>query len=286
MAWLKKIFYLLVSVASWMMANAEEDIPKAENVHWVSLDFKTLLKWTVAPSNYSFSVQYIWEHGDEWKSSSNCIRISETECDLSDELQPPNREFSADVQTEPEDDLHYDVDEFPHTFSAPFNPYQQSEISAPEFTVELLEEGKASVTIEDPLTSFHKYGTQLSIRDILKNDLQYKISYYKSGSTGKRDIVTKSNKGEVAALDVGQSYCFMVAAYIPARPKAHQQGAWSIQQCTPGQTNILQELSLGALVGGLFILVVVLVVIITVTVLCCRRRNGGSPATYQSSAVV
>ncbi|XP_077580906.1 tissue factor-like isoform X2 [Stigmatopora nigra] len=269
-----------------MSTKYEEDIPKAENVHWVSLDFKTLLKWTVAPSNYSYSVQYIWEHDDQWTSSSNCIKMHQTECDLSEELQPPNREFSADILTEPDDQLEYDPDDFPHTFSPPFNPYQQSEISAPEFTVELLEEGKVSVTIEDPLTSFHKYGIQLSIRDILKNDLQYKISYYKSGSTGKRDIVTKSKTGEVAGLDVGQSYCFMVAAYIPSRPKVHQQGAWSIQQCTPGQTNILQELSLGALMGGLFILLVVLVVIITVTVLCCRRRNARSPTTYQSSAVV
>ncbi|XP_057713752.1 tissue factor-like [Corythoichthys intestinalis] len=282
---LRKVLYLGVYMASWMIVIAVEDSPRAENVRWVSLDFKTLLKWTAAPSKYTFTVQFTWEHSDQWMKSPNCIQITETECDLSNELQPRNREYTADILTESDDDVDYGLDEFPHTLSPSFNPYQQSEISAPEFTVEVVEEGKASVTIEDPLTSFHKNENQLSIRDILKNDLQYKISYYKSGSTGKRDIITKSNRGEVAGLDAGQSYCFMVAAYIPSRSKPYQQGAWSIQQCTPGQTNVFQELSLGALVGGLFILVIVLITIITVTVLCCKRRNRSSQ-TYQSSTVV
>ncbi|XP_061551075.1 tissue factor-like isoform X2 [Phycodurus eques] len=284
MASLKQILYLGVCMSAWMITAADEHAPKAENVRWVSLDFKTLLTWTPTPSNYTFTVQYSWDDSD-WMKSPNCIQISETECDLSKELEPLHRTFIADIQTEPVDNTDFELDEFPHTYSPPFTPYGQSEISAAEFTVEVAEEGRASVTIEDPLTSFHKYGKQLTIRDILKNDLQYKISYYKSGNTGKRDIIFNSNRGEVSGLDAGQSYCFMVAAFIPSRSKLYQQGAWSIQQCTPGQKNVLQELSLGALVGGLFILVTVLIVIITVTVLCCRRRNRTSQMS-QSSTVI
>ncbi|XP_061652837.1 tissue factor-like isoform X2 [Phyllopteryx taeniolatus] len=254
MASLKQILYLGVCMSAWMITVADEHAPKAENVRWVSLDFKTLLMWTPTPSNYTFTVQYSWT-------------------------------FVADIQTEPVHNTDFELDEFPHTNSPPFTPYGQSEISAAEFTVEVAEEGRVSVTIEDPLTSFHKYGKQLTIRDILKNDLQYKISYYKSGNTGKRDIIFKSNRGEVSGLDPGQSYCFMVAAFIPSRSKLYQQGAWSIQQCTPGQKNVLQELSLGALVGGLFLLAIVLIVIITVTVLCCRRRNRTSRMS-QSSTVI
>lgn len=58
-------------------------------------------------------------------------------------------------------------------------------ISAVKFTVEALDDGRIIVNITDPLTSIHRRGKQLSIRDVLKNDLKYKISYYKSGSTGK-----------------------------------------------------------------------------------------------------
>lgn len=34
--------------------------PKAENVRWVSLDFKTILTWTTIPSPYTYSVKYYW----------------------------------------------------------------------------------------------------------------------------------------------------------------------------------------------------------------------------------
>ncbi|XP_061696320.1 tissue factor-like isoform X1 [Syngnathoides biaculeatus] len=325
---LKKILYFGVCMSAWMITVADYDAPKAENVHWVSLDFKTLLRWTARPSNYTFTVQYSWDDSD-WMKSPNCIQISETECDLSSELEALQRAFIADIQTEPADSTDYELDELPHTHSPRFNPYKQrvleeiqavigqevypqpdlvasqlqdtqrqttvaqmtdiktihGEISAAEFTVEVVEEGRVSVNIKDPLTSFHKYGKQLTIRDILKHDLQYKISYYKSGNTGKRDIRFNSNRGEVSGLDAGQSYCFMVAAFIPSRSKLYQQGAWSIQQCTPGQKNVFQELSIGALVGGLFILVIVLIVIITVTVLCCRRRNRTSQMS-QSNTVI
>ncbi|XP_061551076.1 tissue factor-like isoform X3 [Phycodurus eques] len=188
MASLKQILYLGVCMSAWMITAADEHAPKAENVRWVSLDFKTLLTWTPTPSNYTFTVQYSWDDSD-WMKSPNCIQISETECDLSKELEPLHRTFIADIQTEPVDNTDFELDEFPHTYSPPFTPYGQSEISAAEFTVEVAEEGRASVTIEDPLTSFHKYGKQLTIRDILKNDLQYKISYYKSGNTGKIQTV-------------------------------------------------------------------------------------------------
>ncbi|XP_061746177.1 tissue factor-like isoform X2 [Nerophis ophidion] len=256
---MKIALYLGVCMAAWTLTRADDAAPKAENVRWMSLDFKTILLWTSPPSHYTFTVKYSWI-------------------------------FTADVLTEPESDEHL-LDELPHTYSPPFNPYTQSEISAAEFHVEVLEEGRVSVLIQDPLTSFHPHGKQQSVKDVLKDDLHYKISYYKSGNTGKRDIISKSNRAEVSGLDAGQSYCFMVAAFIPSRAPAYRQGAWSMQQCTPGQTNILQELSLGALVGGLLVILLVLVVIITVSVLCCRRRRRRRRRTppeqnYQTSTVV
>ncbi|XP_061925650.1 tissue factor-like [Entelurus aequoreus] len=283
MACWKRALYLGVCMSAWILTRADDSAPKAENVRWISLDFKTLLMWTSSPSHYTFTVKYSWDEGD-WFESPNCIDISERECDLSVDLEPIDRTFTADVLTEPESDEHL-PEELPHTYSPPFNPYTQSEISAAEFDVEVLEEGRVSVVIKDPLTSFHQKGKQLSVKDVLKDDLQYKISYYKSGNTGKRDIISKSNRAEVSGLDAGHSYCFMVAAFIPTRAPAYRQGTWSMQQCTPGQKNVLQELSLGALVGGLFVILLVLVVIITVSVLCCRRRTPPEQ-NYQTSTVV
>lgn len=58
--------------------------------------------------------------------------------------------------------------------------------------------------------------------------------------TSQRDIISDSSTAEVSKLDAGQRYCFMVAAFIPSRPKSTQQGAWSNQQCTPEGSSVVQ----------------------------------------------
>ncbi|XP_070775355.1 tissue factor-like isoform X1 [Enoplosus armatus] len=326
MASLKTLLYLGICLSAWIITTADNNfVPKAEQVHWVSLDFKTILTWTTKPSNYTYTVLYsglnkspdpdqardrrlsecravcglfsiegiillfchvtIRDEGN-WRESPDCIRVSESECDLTNYLVPFDRTYSADIQTEPAS-MHndYDLDLFPHTYSLTFNPYRESNISAVKFTVEDAGEGRAIVNITDPLTSVHQGGKQLSIRDVLRKDLKYKISYYKSGSTGKRDITSDTSMAEVSELDAEQSYCFMVAAYIPSR-KTTQLGAWSLQQCTHG--HVPQEWSLGAWVGGVFILLTVLIILVTVTVLCCKccRQRNKTLHTPQSSALV
>lgn len=284
MASVKTVLYLGVCLSAWIITSAGGNlVPKAENVRWVSLDFKTILTWTAIPSNYKYTVVYS-RAGSDWMDSQHCIRVSESECDLTFDLVPYDRSYTADIKTEPETlDYDYDLEEFPHTDAPPFNPYRESNISAVNFTVQAVDE-KIMIHIIDPLTSIHQTGKQLSIRDILKKDLKYKISYYKAGSTGKRDIISDSSTAEVSGLDAGQSYCFMVAAFIPSRAKGTQQGAWGIQQCTPGEPNIVQDLSLGAWVGIVFIMLTVLIIIITVTVLCCKCCRQKNPS--QSSAPV
>ncbi|XP_054452524.1 tissue factor-like [Anoplopoma fimbria] len=285
MASLKTVLYLGVCLSAWIITTADENFaPKEESIHWVSLDFKIVLVWTTIPSDYKYSVLYSSDDS-VWKQS-HCIRISDSECDLTEELKPLDRTYTAIIRTEPDDDNDYDYDpDVSHDSKSPsFNPYRESNISVVNFNVVVVNENSVIVNITDPLSGEHDTGRQLSIRDILKKDLKYKISYYKSGSTGKRDIISNSTTAEVSKLDAGQIYCFMVAAFIPSRPKSTQLGPWSIQQCTPGDVYVLQELSLAACIGAVFILLTVLVIIVTVTVLCCRRRRQRN--TFQSSAPV
>ncbi|XP_028284204.1 tissue factor-like isoform X1 [Parambassis ranga] len=221
----------------------------------------------------------------DWTESPDCIDISETECDLTNHLIPLDRMYSADIKTEPPSTVDIDPDELPHTYSPLFNPYRESNISALKFTVESVRDGRVTVNITDPVTSIHKHGKQLSIRDILKNDLKYKISYYKSGSTGKRDIIFASSMANISGLDAGHSYCFMVAAFIPSRPKPSQHGVWSTQVCTSSNETVLKDLSFEAWIGVAFILLAALIIIITVSVLCCRQRNK-MLRTSQTSAPI
>lgn len=54
-----------------------------------------------------------------------------------------------------------------------------------EFRIHTVDDHRVIVNITDPLTGLHESGKHFSIRDVLNKDLKYKISYYKSGSTGK-----------------------------------------------------------------------------------------------------
>ncbi|KAE8291481.1 hypothetical protein D5F01_LYC11089 [Larimichthys crocea] len=286
MASLKTLLNLGVCLSVWIITTADEGAaPKAENVRWVSLDFKTILTWTVKPSVYTYSVRFS-EGNSDWRETLDCTKVTDSECDLTNLLHPLDRNYTADIITEP---LDSDDEEFPHTETErPFNPYKESNISAVEFTLEPLNESTMIVNITDPLSSIHVGKKQLTIRGVLKNDLKYKISYHKSGSTGKRDYISNTSVAEVSKLDAGENYCFMVAAYIPSRTKATQLGARSVQQChsTPGHKDILPEVSPGALIGGIFISLTVLIIIIVVTVLCCRQRNKDLNISQQSSAPI
>ncbi|XP_029308677.1 tissue factor-like isoform X1 [Cottoperca gobio] len=238
MASLKTGLYLGVCLCAWIITTADDNgVPRAENVRWVSLDFKTILNWTTEASDHVFTVRYSSDDSD-WTDSDDCIRVSESECDLTHTLKPLNRPYSADIITEPAI-MDYDIslEMLTHEYSSVFNPYLESNISAVNIIVEALDESTVIVNITDPLTSVHHYDKQLSLRDILKKDLKYKITYYKSGSTGKRDIISDTNMAVLSQLDAGQSYCFMAAAFIPSRPKRTQHGAWSVHQCIPGGKN-------------------------------------------------
>ncbi|XP_035526844.1 tissue factor-like [Morone saxatilis] len=287
MASLKSVVPLGVCLSAWIITiGAQNSLLQAQNVHWVSLDFKTILTWTTEGSDLTYTVLYSWDKAD-WLESADCIQMLDTECDLTHNLIPYDRTYTADIQTEHEMP-DYPEEELNHVYSPQFNPYKESNISAVNFTVEKVNKSTVIVSITDPLTSIHERGKQLSIREILKSDLHYKIIYYKSGSTGKREVTSDSSEVEVSQLDPGQSYCFMVAAYIPSRPKTTQHGAWSRQRCTPGSNDPLQEWSLGAWVGVIFILITVFIIIVTVTILCCKccRQRNKTLQTSQSSAAI
>ncbi|XP_068605302.1 tissue factor-like [Brachionichthys hirsutus] len=284
----KTPLYLGICLSAWITATAENNIePKADNVRWVSLDFKTILTWTIEASAHTYTVLHS-EDDRDWEENPDCIRLREPECDLTNYLEPLDRTYAADVRTEPAT-VDYDdiLEELPHTYSPPFNPYRESNISAVEFTVAFADESRVIINITEPLTGLHRQGKQLSIRDVLKKDLKYKISYYKSGSSGKRDVISDSSLAEVSNLEAGEGYCFMVAAFIPSRPRNTQHGAWSAQLCASRGSNVLRELSLGAWVGVVFTLIMVLVTTVTVMVLCCRcYQQRHSVHTTQSSVPI
>lgn len=46
---------------------------------------------------------------------------------------------------------------------------------------------------------------------------------------------------ELTNLDKGESYCFMVAAYIPSRSAEKRLGDWSKPKCSPRESKTIFE---------------------------------------------
>ncbi|XP_013869562.1 tissue factor [Austrofundulus limnaeus] len=288
MAAVGTLLYLGAWMSAWSITAAVSSSPvKLENIRWLSLDFKTVLTWTCScsPADYNYTIWFSQGETVDWMESLDCIQTPHFECDLSEDLKPMDRNYRADIRVE-HHSFDDDFDENPHMFSPPFNPYRQSNISAVQFSLVNVNKTTVIINITDPVTSFHHQGKQSTIRDVLKKDLKYKILYYKAGSTREREVVSDSSTATVSGLEAGLGYCFMVAAFIPKRPKPRQHGAWSQQQCSQADTHILQELSFGAWVGIVLTLLVVFVIIITVSVIYCRRRNKRNTSRHTSSSPI
>uniref|UniRef100_A0A8C7VPS0 Tissue factor n=1 Tax=Oncorhynchus mykiss TaxID=8022 RepID=A0A8C7VPS0_ONCMY len=256
------------------------DYPKAQNVSWLSINFKTLLLWDPEPTNYSYTVEYS-VIGQKRKKNQHCIRTMETECDLSNSLVDLKAIYSADVLSKPLLGVNSDLIEFPHTRSERFTPYNDTLIGRPEFKIEVSKDKrKITLYVEDPLTAlFNKQNQQRTIRDVFADELQYKVTFGKATSTGKKTKISASSQIELDRRDVdpGVSYCFNVQAYIPSRSTDKQLGELSQRQCSPGDDkSVFEEYGIGVIATFILLIIMIIVVAIGVTVVCCKRRRNAN----------
>ncbi|KAL4635106.1 tissue factor-like [Arapaima gigas] len=254
-----------------LLGETSGDFPKATNVTWSSLNFKTILMWRPEPTNYSYTVEFSIT-GKNRDRNPHCIKTTDTECDLTNMLTQLNETYTADVISEPKQGVTSDVVEFPHTRAAPFCPYKNSSIGQPDFNIQVnKDESKITLFIIDPVSAIYKDGRQLNMRDIFKNDLKYKVIYRKAGTTGKREKISDSSVLELD-VDKGMSYCFNIQAYIPSRVTGTQLGELSTSQCSPaGDKPFYEEYSIGVISGAILAVLAILITALVLTVVCCRR---------------
>ncbi|XP_062338164.1 tissue factor-like isoform X1 [Osmerus eperlanus] len=267
---------------------AERDhFPAASDLTWVSFNFKTILQWGPQPSNFSYTVEFS-QLGENRKRNPHCIRTSDTECDLTNDLRLLRATYSADVLSEPLPGVTSDLVEFPFARAPQFNPYTDTLIGRPEFRVEWGEDRtRVRLLVSDPPTPLFREGVMQSIRDVFLKDLHYRVRYNKAGSTGKKEQTSRKSEVEVGGLDRGQSYCFRVAAYLPSRPAERRLGQWSRPQCSGGDRSIFQEFSTGVIVGAIFILLTFLILTLLLVGLCCRCccRHGDKTSSKEDLAM-
>ncbi|KAK1795119.1 hypothetical protein P4O66_010296 [Electrophorus voltai] len=254
---------------------ASETFPRAQNVTWISFNFKTLLTWSPKPTNYSYTVEFS-QRGQNRERTPLCIQTSNTECDLTTALSNLKGKYIAEVQSEPVRGVSSDLTEFPHTASNWFCPFNDTIIGRPEFKIAVNEDQRTiTVHVKDIETALLNGQKQRqSIRDIFKDDLQYKVYYRKAKSSGKKDKVSMSSTIELTGLDKGVSYCINVQAYIPSRSVGKQYGELSHVQCSPEEhKSIFDEYSLAVIASAILVIVVIISVVIAVILVCCKRQQ-------------
>ncbi|XP_041670269.1 coagulation factor IIIa [Cheilinus undulatus] len=255
--------------------SASGSYPRAQNVTWQSVNFKTLLTWQPKPApDYTYTVDYYGNDGNK-KRNTHCIRSSDTVCDLSSSLTDVKDCYTADVSSEPPLGVTSDLVEFPHTSSPRFCPYTDTDIGRPDFKVEVSKDKRTTTLyVTDPLTARFKDGRQLNIRDIFSDELKYKVTYRKNKSSGKKFYISDTNRIELTTLDRGESYCFEVQAFIPSRSINKQLGELSIPQCSDDDgTSLLEEYSVVTIAVFILLFLLLIGIIIAVTVVCYKRRQ-------------
>ncbi|KAK2870269.1 hypothetical protein Q8A67_024661 [Cirrhinus molitorella] len=265
----------LVLVLFFMKACASEIYPKAQNVTWSSINFKSILTWSPKPTNYSYTVEFS-ESGQDRERTPHCIQTMGTECDLTAKLKKLQAYYSADILSESLRGVSSDLVEFPHVSSAKFSPYYETVIGRPEFKIEVSsDKNKMTLHVTDvPTALFDENNNRLNIRDVFKDKLQYKVTYRKAKSTGKKEEISKSSVVELTDLDRGVSYCFYVQAFLPFRAIDKQHGEISQVQCSPEEnTSIFEEYGVGVIAGAILIIIFAITAIIIVIVMCYRRKK-------------
>ncbi|XP_062377624.1 coagulation factor IIIa [Sardina pilchardus] len=249
--------------------------PRATNVTWSSINFKTLLSWGPKPDGYSYTVEFS-AVGENRDRSPHCIQTAETECDLTQQLKALKSTYIANVLSEPLRGVTSDLVEFPYTASQKFCPYTDTIIGKPDFNFTVSKDTrKITIHVIDPLTAiFDGQSRRLSIRDVFGDDLEYSVTYQRAGSTGKKQQTTKTNVIELTHLDKGESYCLRVEAVIPSRDFNQQRGELSKTKCTPNtKKGIFDEYGIGAIAGVIFTILAIIIIVIVVTVVCCKRQR-------------
>ncbi|XP_053529647.1 tissue factor isoform X2 [Ictalurus punctatus] len=244
-------------------------LPRAQNLTWTSFNFKTILTWS-SDTDHTHTVEFS-RVGRNRQRNPHCIRISHPECDLTDDLSDLKAAYTADVLTEL---MTFDPTELPFTQSKRFCPYNDTVIGAPQFSVEMDENGTIVLHMAEQQTALYRDGRHLTLRDVFKHDLKYSIIYNKAGSTGTKQTVVSDSEVVMKDVERGPSYCFRVAVFIASRRANRKLAKWTLPKCSPALTSdLFTELDPVLVSAGLLVIAALLIIVIVVIVCCCRRRG-------------
>ncbi|KGL74412.1 Tissue factor, partial [Tinamus guttatus] len=244
-------------------------LPTAVNITWSSINFKTILRWQPKPSDYFYTVEIL---GHTSNTQRKCILTTETECDVTDVLRNVKETYTAHILSVTSARMD-NFEQPPYATSEKFTPYNQTILGKPEIQNYTQKDSKMSIVFKDPLTPYmFPNGSFQSIRDIFKNDLEYKLYYWKDQSSGKKDAITRSDKFEINVENT-KNYCFYIQGIIPSR-RENRAGQESMVLCTSVGRNILDEYGTEVFIIIAVVAIAVLTLAIVLPVILCKRKRA------------
>ncbi|XP_038649820.1 coagulation factor IIIa [Scyliorhinus canicula] len=238
------------------------------NLKWTSFNFRTTLQWESTSNGAVYTVRVRGVQTD-WARKRECTRIRTTSCDMTSMMQNVTERYVAEVFTL-NANITDEIEEPPVAESTPIQLLSETEIGEPNFKLFQNSSREARLLIEDTVTSIRfSNNTPKTLRDIYGPNLQYKVTYWKDGTSGKRDKTT-NNQVVLIKVDEGVTYCFSVEIKITS---PYKHGPRSQAKCTKVQN---PEYGLGFYAFIIVGTLVVLSVIIGVTVCLCRRKAAHS----------
>ncbi|XP_078074952.1 coagulation factor III, tissue factor a [Mustelus asterias] len=257
---------------------AETLLQPVTNLEWISFNFRTILQWKTTSTGSAYTVRIRGIQTD-WKRKPECTHIEGTSCDLTSLMQNVTDKYLAEVLTYSVEFKEEDT-EPPVAESTPIQLLSQTDIGEANFHISQNSSREVQILIEDPVTGIRfSNNTPKTLRDIYGPNLQYKVTYWKDGTSGQRSEYTKNQMVQIK-VDEGVNYCFSVQIKILS---LYRFGSKSQHKCTNGQ-NAVYGLGFYALV--IIGTVAVISIIIGVTVCLCRRKATHSSAETNPLKVV
>ncbi|XP_032884805.1 tissue factor [Amblyraja radiata] len=239
------------------------------NVKWKSFNFFTSLEWEETTENATYTVR-VSGIKSNWIKKPECTQIQTTRCDLTNVLQNVSDTYTAEVLSYPPGDTEENEDP-PVAKSPPIQLLKDTMIGQPSFTVTRNSTSEIQLKIDDPYTYIRFLNhTRKTLRDIYGSGLEYKVFYWKDGTSGKKIKIAKE---QVILMDVdpGFSYCFSIQPHITS---PYKKGQESEGKCSSSEDRSpFEDIGTGAYALMALGVLLLIVVVIGITVCMCRRKT-------------
>ncbi|XP_078741602.1 tissue factor-like [Lampetra fluviatilis] len=264
-------------------------LPVPTNLSFVSVNFKTLLEWQVEDTGIpvTYDVELLGATWPTWKQKAECTDSIEMTCDLTSIMADPRLSYRARVRAIPGGSSA--VHTVPWVMSPSFVPYDDTELGKPQFEA-VGRNGSIQLKVADLITPYFNIdGSHKTMGDIYTGDLHYHLTYWKDGSSGRKEYQSRQAAFMLTGLDEGELYCFHVQLLVDV-DNTERRGEESDVKCARSGLAKPDYAWIFLVAAGIAALIIGVALIVLIVWLChhCRQQRkserNGTVVSYTAAA--